>query len=257
MSDLSRMLDEEHVVQGAGATTFAPAIIEAYGAADVDFVWLDFEHKGPSPADSQTLEHLVRAAECADTELLARLPTPDPWLVRKVLDTGVQNVLLSRVETATEVRRAARAMAFTYDDGPGERGVANSRDSDWGDEGYEPTSDTPGLGVMLETAAAVENLESVLSVPGLDFAYLGRYDLAVSLGHPFQTEHPEVDEAVAAIREACEAADTPLGRSVSKPESVASAVEDGWRLLRFGDEINAVRRALTEFTEDLTDSTQD
>lgn len=257
MSDLTRMLDEGAVVQGAGATTFAPAIVETYGSAGMDFVWLDFEHKGPSPADSHTLEHLVRAAEYADTELLVRLPTPEPWLVRKVLDAGVQNVLLSRVETATEVRGAARAMAFTYDDGPGARGVANSRDSDWGYGGYEPGTDDPGLGVMLETAEAVENVEDIVSSPGVDFAYLGSYDLAVSLGHPFQTEHPEVDEAVATIRAACEAAATPLGRSVSKPDSVASAVEDGWRLLRLGDEITAVRRALTEFTEALSDSTQD
>lgn len=257
MSELTRALEEGAVVYGAGATTFSPAIVETYGAAGMEFVWLDFEHKGPSPADSQTLEHLVRATECADTELLVRLPTPDPWLVRKVLDTGVGNLLLPRVETAVEVRQAARAMAFTYDEGPGERGVANSRNSDWGDDGYEPSTGTPGLGVMLETAAAVDNLESILSVPELDFAYLGTHDLAVSLGRPFHTEHSEVRETVDYLQGTCETADVPLGRTVSSPDEVAPAVEDGWRLLRFGDEMSALRRVLSEFSEAVPEPTKD
>lgn len=257
MSDLSRALEAGEVVQGAGATTFAPAVVDVYGDVGMDFVWLDFEHKGPSPADSQTIEHLVRAAECADIELLVRLPMHEPWLVRKVLDTGVGNLLLPRVEAATEVRRAARATAFSYDDGPGERGVANSRDSDWGYGGYEPSPETPGLGVMLETAAAVENLEDILSVPGLDFAYLGTHDLAVSLGHPFDTDHPDVQESVEYIRTGCEAAGVPLGRSVSASDEIASAVEDGWQLLRFADEVSAIRRALTEFAAVVPESTKD
>lgn len=251
MGRLGRRLSEGELVRGVGATTFDPAVVETAGDAGMDFVWLDFEHKGPSPSDSRTLENLVRAAERTETELLVRTPTAEPWLVRRVLDAGVSNLLLPRVESAAEVRRAIHASAFDYDDGPGGRGGAVSFASGWGREGYEPADDSPTVGVMLETAAAVEHLTEILAVPGLDFAYLGPADLSISLGRPFETDHPEVRDAIDAIRTECEAANVPLGRSVSDPEAVPDAVEDGWQLLRYGDEIAALRQRLTEFDSHL------
>lgn len=255
MSELAERLRDGEVVRGMGATTFAPALVEVYGRLGLDFVWLDFEHKGPSPADSHALENLARAADGTGTELLVRLPNADPWLVRKVLDTGVSNLLVPRVETAAEVRRVARAMSFTGEEAAGDgdgnasgdRGVGNSRASGWGDEGYEPGNRSPGLGVMVETAAAVERIDEVISVPALDFVYLGTEDLAVSLGHPFETDHPEVGAAVDAATAACRDAGIPLGRSVGSPAAVSEAVADGWRLLRYGDEMGAVRRIVADF----------
>jgi 2-dehydro-3-deoxyglucarate aldolase len=253
MSELSDRLAAGEIVCGAGASTFAPAVVEVYGALGLDYVWLDLEHKGPSPADSNALERLVRAADVADVELLVRVPTGAPWLVRKVLDTGVSNLLLARVETAAAVRRAARAATVAYDDEPGARGIGVSRASGWGSDGYEPTNDAPGLGVMVETAAAVDAIDDILAVPGLDFAYPGAADLAVSLGHPFEPEDAIVQEALATVTEACRDAGVPQGRSVTAAESVPDLVEDGWQLLRFGDELGAVRRSLARFTDRLPD----
>jgi 2-dehydro-3-deoxyglucarate aldolase len=247
MSRLSELLSGGEVVVGAGATTLAPSVIEVYGALGLDYVWLDLEHKGPSPADSQSLEHLARAADAADVELLARLPTADPWLVRRVLDTGFSNLLLARVETAAEVRRAARATVVSYDGNTGERGVGVSRASDWGTGGYEPENDSPGLGVMVETAAAVDNLEAILTVPGLDFVYPGAEDLAVSLGHPFDAGDAVVQDAITDVVDASHEAGVPLGQTVSGPETVPDVISDGWQLLRFGDELDAVRRTVGAF----------
>ena len=247
MGRLGRRLSDGELVRGVGVTTFDPAVVETAGDAGMDFVWLDFEHKGPSPSDSPTLENLARAAERTETELLVRTPTAEPWLVRRVLDAGVSNLLLPRVTSAAEVRRTTHATAFDYDGSPGGRGGAVSFASGWGREGYEPANDSPTVGVMLETAEAVEHLTEILAVPGLDFAYVGQVDLSISLGHSFETDHPEVREAINAIRTECEAANVPLGRSVSDPEAVPDAVDDGWQLLRYADEIDALRQRLAEF----------
>ena len=247
MGRVGRRLSDDQIVRGVGATTFDPAVVETAGSAGMDFVWLDLEHKGPSPSDSNALENLVRAAERSDTELLVRPPTPEPWLVRKILDAGVSNLLLPRVESADEVRQAIRATEFVYADAPGGRGGAVSFASDWGREGYEPDENSPTVGVMFETAAAVEQLEEILAVPGLAFVYLGPADLSISLGHPFETDHPSVREAVKSIRQGCEEADIPVGRSVAEPEAVADAVDEGWQLLRYVDEIDALRQRLAEF----------
>lgn len=251
MSRLSRKLSRGEIVRGVGASTFAPSVVETAGKARMDYVWLDFEHKGPSAADSRALENLVRAADGVDTELLVRLPTAEPWLVRKVLDTGIQNLLLPRIETATEVREATRASTFEYDGAAGTRGGSISAATAWGQDGYEPTGDTPAVGVMLETAAAVENLEEILAVHGLAFGYLGSADLSVSLGYPFEMDHPAVEDAIATIKDTCETADVPLGRSVSYPQEVVEAVSNGWQLLRYGDDLTALRRRIARFEQHL------
>lgn len=238
-------LERGERVFGARANSFSPALIEVYGDVGLDFVWLDLEHAGPSPADAATLEHLVRAAEVAGVDLLVRVPSSDAPTVGKVLDTGVRNVIVPRVETAAEVRQAVRAGHFSYDDGVGERGLAHARASGWG-----ASVDTAGedetvcVGAMLETRAAVENVEEILAVPGLGFTYFGPGDLARTFGRPGESDHPEVQDALDAAREACLDAGVPAGISATSLDGAERAVAEGHRLVRIGDELSAVRQLL-------------
>lgn len=74
-NSLREALENDEVVYGARASTFSPTVIEVYGTLGVDFVWLDFEHMGPSPYDSRVFEDLTRAADAGGTELFVRLPS--------------------------------------------------------------------------------------------------------------------------------------------------------------------------------------
>ena len=229
------------VAFGARASTLSPAMVEVYGGLDLDFVWLDFEHTGASPLDSIPFEHLARAAEAAGVSLLVRLPSGDPAAVRKVLDTGVRSIVVPRVETAADVRRAVRAARFDHAGEPGDRGVAHGRSTGWGtDIDLDREDDTVLVGAMIETAAAVDNLEDILSVPGLGFCYLGPGDLSVSLGQPMALDHPTVEEAVQTTLTGCSEADVPLGRSVTTTAAAREAIEAGYGLVRLGDEVAAV-----------------
>ncbi|MEF8841114.1 MAG: aldolase/citrate lyase family protein [Haloarculaceae archaeon] len=227
---------------GARSNSFSPDLVEVYGELGLDFVWLDIEHGGPSAEDATGLEHLVRAATVADVDLMVRLPSNDPSVVRKVLDTGVRTVVVPRVETAADVRRAARAAFYTYDGGPGERGVAHARGSSWGADLDTDREDGSVLvGAMIENRTAVENIEEILSVPGVGFAYLGPGDLAVSMGHPGESDHPDVREVTETAREACVDAGVPIGVSVTGIEGAEAALDAGHRIVRLGDEMEAVR----------------
>ena len=234
-------------VFGARANSFSPDLIEVYGGLGLDFAWLDIEHGGPSIDDATTLGHLVRAATVGDIDLMIRLPSNDLAVVRKTLDTGVRTLVVPRVETAADLRRATRAAFYTYDGDPGERGVAHARGSSWGadlDTDHEDASVL--VGTMIENRTAVENIEEVLSVPGVGFAYLGPGDLAVSLGHPGETDHPEVQEAVETAQEACIEAGVPLGVSATSVADAESALDAGHRIVRLGDEMEAVRKLVGE-----------
>jgi 2-keto-3-deoxy-L-rhamnonate aldolase RhmA len=240
-------LEANDVALGARATATSPTLVEVYGSLGFDFVWVDLEHTGPSADDATALEHLVRAANLAGTELLVRIPGREPHTVRKVLDAGVRTVLVPRVETAAEVRAVVRAGRFVYDGGPGDRGAAAGYSSRWGNppDGYPAKEDeTVRIGVMLENETAVENVDDILAVPELGFVFVGPSDLSISLGHPFETTHPDVLDAIETIRAAAIGANVPLGGIRNRVEEAREAIEDGYQILRIGDEVSAVRSIL-------------
>jgi len=247
-NSLRRRIEDGDVVLGARAATFSPTVVELYGELGVDFVWLDFEHTGPSPYDSTVFEGLTRAAELGGTELMVRLPSGDPPLIRKVLDAGVRTILIPRVDDASEVREAVKATRFVSEDGPGERGKASGRSSTWGRaEDYVATEDAEVcLGVMIEKAGAVEDLDEILSVPDLGFAFIGPSDLSVQLGHPHERDHPEVAETVDTIRDACLDAGVPVGCIHHDADAARAAIDEGYQIVRVGGELASAQQVLGE-----------
>ena len=241
---------------GARTVTMTPTMVEVYGRLGYDFVWLDFEHCGGSPYDSDLLEQYTRAADVADVDLLVRLPSGDPHLVRKVLDTGVRTLLIPQVETASDVRTALEAASFTYDGGPGTRGGGIGRANAW-------TADIPAdlrevddritVGCMIETRTAVENVDEILSVPELGFAFVGPSDLSISHGQPYDKSHPEVRDAVETAERACLDADVPLGGVTDSTDDARDKLDAGYRLLRVGDEVSAARSVLGDRLDALRD----
>lgn len=241
-------LEGGSVVFGARAATFSPTVVEVYGELGLDFVWLDFEHTGPSPYDSTVLEDLTRAAEVSGTELLVRIPSSRPPLVRKVLDAGVRNLLVPRVDSADEVREVLEASRFVFDGEPGERGMASGRSRTWGSAtNYAEREDEAVLvGVMIEKTTAVDQLDAILAVPQLGFVFIGPSDLSVQLGHPDDQSHQSVSERVADIRSTCLSSDVAVGAIAHDPSDAVAAVRDGCRLVRIGGDLESAREMLGE-----------
>jgi 2-dehydro-3-deoxyglucarate aldolase len=241
-----RLADDEPAL-GARAETFSPTMVEVYGRLGFDFVWLDFEHGGPSPYDSTAFDALIRAAESAGIELFVRLPSGAPPMIHKALDTGVSTLLIPQVESAAEVREAAEAAHFTYDGEPGARGYGGGRPTGWGadaDGFTESQDETVLVGAMIEHRDAVDAIEDIISVPELGFAFIGANDLSISMGHPRQTDHPEVQEAIATVEDACREAGVPFGAPKHDTDAAAEAIDEGYDVLRVGDEVGAARDAL-------------
>ncbi|WP_135806526.1 HpcH/HpaI aldolase family protein [Halorussus marinus] len=244
---VSHLLDEQGPILGARAATTSPSVVEVYGEMGLDFAWIDLEHAGASPFDSRVLDRLARAADAAEIDLVVRLPSGDPAAVRKVLDTGVKTLLIPRVESADEIRQAIEAARFAYDGRPGSYGAGAGRDSGWGDaSSIDPSAhdEAVSVGCMIETRTAVENLDAIAAVPELGFAFVGPADLSVSIGRPFEKDHPDVRRAIAEIREACLDAGVPLGWVTDDAADAEAAIDRGYRLLRLGDEVASARVVL-------------
>ena len=253
-NEMRETLESGGTVFGARTNWFTPGAVEVFGELDLDFAWLDVEHGGASAADADALEELERAAAAAGVDLLVRLTDGSPERVRKVLDTGIRNVLIPRVDTAADVRRAVEAAHFEYEGAPGARGVAHSRTAAWGlDVDTDREDETVLVGAMIESQAAVENVEDILSVPRLGFAYVGPGDLAVSMDHAGEVDHPDVQDAIRRAREACADAGVPIGYSVTSMEGAERALDDGYRLVRLGDEVSALDQTVGERRRALDD----
>jgi len=244
-------IEDDAVALGLLDNTYSPTVVELCGELGLDFVWLGLEHGGPDPWDAGSIEDLLRAAERTGIEPLVRLPDTDPTLVRKSLDLGVRSLFLPRVETADEVREAVKSARFTYDGEPGDRGLAGPRASRWGlAEDYVATEDEETLvGVTIETVAAVENIDEILDVPELGFVFLGPFDLSVSLGHPGEKDHPDVQEAIETARSAAVEAGVPVGGLGFGMEDVNEKAENGYQILHLGSTTGVLQSAIGEWQD--------
>ncbi len=249
---LQRALEDGGVALGILENTYNPTLVEFYGDLGLDFVWIDLEHAGPSPWDGDRLEDLLRAADVTETELLVRLPEPDPGMIRKALDAGVRSLFVSRIETADEVRQALEASRFEYDGDPGRRGFASPRASRWGTaDDYAGTEDDEiVLGVTIENPTAVDNIDDILAVPELGFVFAGPLDLAVSTGHPGEPTHEDVEQHVDRIREAALEADVPLGGLGFGMDDVNEKAESGYQILNIGSTTGALQGTVQSWLDE-------
>ena len=170
----------------------SPWVIDILGKIDFDFVFIDGEH-GPFGLDQ--LEDLCRTAERYRVTTIARVPDIGSSTILRYLDRGIMGVLGPHIATEADARQLVRACYF----GPlGERSFGANRGTDYNAEipdkaaYYREANEQMLVCALLEDVAVLDNLDAILSVPGIDLYSIGPNDFAQSLGYPGQPDHPEV-----------------------------------------------------------------
>ncbi len=232
---LMELLAAGQVAFGAQLRFGVPAIAELFAMAGFDFVSLDAEHAPQTPVGIQVQLQAVQGTACT---AIVRLGRNDPDEIRLMLDMGAGGVLIPLVRTADEARRAAQACRYAP---LGTRSYGPSRAHQYGfDGGYYPKSQ-PSLACLLiiETAEAVDNIDAILAVEGLDGFVIGPADLSIALGVPLETKHPRVLQATERVLAAARRAGKPAGvvYNPAEPDLMRQQVTQGARLfLASGDE---------------------
>lgn len=217
-----------------------PAVTEILVLAGADVVCLDAEH---AALDIATLEHHVRAAESVGGTVLIRVPEIAAGLSRS-LDTGAAGVVVPRVETAAQAAAAVAAVRFPP---VGARGLGGGRAAAYGlelDDYRRRANNSLLLVVMVETRAALENLEEIADVDGIDVLFAGPLDLASSLGVPVGGEVHEA--AVRRIVDAGLAAGRHVGLLCTDAQEAARYAAIGARLLMVSTDAMALARACSQ-----------
>ena len=173
-----------------GDTGEAMAEMAAY--AGFDYMRIDLEH---TLTDASKLQNLIRIADAADIPTLVRVARMDD--ITAILDFGASGVLVPDISTAAQAREAVRRSKFAP---VGERGMTNiGRVVRYGgsplSEYVARANAETALCVQIESREGLENLDEILSVPGVDIVTTGRQDLSQSLGVPGQSAHPLVNDA--------------------------------------------------------------
>lgn len=180
----------------------SPAVATILGKAGLDWCYLDAEH---GPFDFETLQDLCRAAIAAGMAPIARIADVQYHLIARTLDCGAMGILLPRIESPEIL---AKAVSWTFLPPKGVRGYGLTQHN----VDYEPVSiaqiiehvnANTMLVFQIETQAALERREELLSVPGVDAVMVGPADLSISLGIPGQFENPKLIDAIDKIIESC------------------------------------------------------
>lgn len=174
---------------------------EAVAGSGFDWLLLDTEH---SPGDPLTVLAQLQAVAPYPVSAVVRPASNDAVLIKRLLDFGAQTLLIPYVQNAEEARAAVSAMRYPPDGIRGVSGVTRAtrfgRVADYGRRAHEELC----LLVQIETGEALDQLEAIASVDGVDGVFIGPADLAASLGHVGQPGHPEVkaviEKAIGRIR---------------------------------------------------------
>jgi 4-hydroxy-2-oxoheptanedioate aldolase len=224
-----------------------PSILsaEALASAGWDAITVDMQH---GTADYGDLLALLPVIEKSGAAPLVRVPWLDEGAIMRALDAGAMGIIAPMIETAEDARRLVHACRYPPEGGRS-FGPVRARLA-WGD-GYFARANAEVLPLaMIETKGAVENLDAILSVPGLGGVYIGPADLALSHGFPpgFDREEPEMVALIRSIMTRCRTAGLPCCLHCGAPEYAARMAREGMALLTVGSDarfVEAGARAAT------------
>jgi len=227
----SKLLNKELTI-GSWITLGHPAIAEIMAKAGFDWLTVDMEH---SAITLHQAHHLIQVIELAGCAPLVRVGVNDANLIKRVMDAGAHGVIVPMVNTREEAERAVSAVKYPPF---GNRGVGLARAQGYGAsfETYKEWVEKESVVIVqVEHIDAVNNLEDILSVNGVDAFIIGPYDLSGSLGVPGDFEHPDVVKALKRVQQVAGGMDAVSGFHVIPPELKAldDKIEEGYRFVAF------------------------
>jgi len=224
---------------------FSPGIGPMLDACGLDFVIFDMEH---GRCDINLLAEMVASCRGSNIFPITRVPDAACAPLSRALDVGARGVMVPRVETRQQAEDIVSQLKYAP---MGRRGVALGIAHDLyrpgGPEFFARANEETCVVLMVETEKGFENLDGIVSVPGVDIAWVGHYDLTVSMGIPTQFDHPRCLAAMDALVAACTRHGVAPGFLPATPESAAHWIEKGFRAMSLGTDFGVFLGAMRNF----------
>lgn len=212
---IKQKLKKRELTVGSWITIGSTVVAEIMAKAGYDWLTVDMEH---SAITLDIAQDLIRVVELCGVSPLVRVGENEPNLIKRVMDAGAHGVIVPMVNTRKDAVQAVRSVKYPPE---GFRGVGLARAQKYGAhfEGYRRWNQEHSIVIVqVEHIEAVNNLEEILGVEGVDGFIIGPYDLSGSLGVPGQFDQPDMVEALRRVRDVSEQMNALPGFHVISPD---------------------------------------
>lgn len=221
----------------AGWQSFGhPSITEVFAKTGIDFLGIDLEHSTISQAEAQ---RIIAATQGEGSLSIPRIATHNYEMVKRLLDSGADGIMVPLVNTPQEVREILSWCKYPP---AGRRSFGVSRAQGYGLDYNRYTkswNDSFLFFIQIESVEGVSNIEEILAAGGIDGVMIGPYDISGSLGVPGQLDHPKVRACCKTVITACKKYNISCGTQIVKPDSanIKRAWADGFTFVVLGSDL--------------------
>ncbi|MBL8206796.1 MAG: aldolase [Blastocatellia bacterium] len=232
---VKKALKEGKVVIGATVTAANPDIAATLAGVGFDFLWIEMEH---GPITLETARSMILATRGLKAMPFTRVPVNEPWLAKRVLDIGSLGVIFPFTSTKELAEQAVKACKYPP---LGIRGAGPSMAaSRWGlsvPDYVKFANENAMVIVIIEQKLAIDNIEEIAAVPGIDVLFIGANDLSYSLGVGGNVTAPIVEEAMMKVVAAGKKHNIPVGFPSGNPTEINKRIAQGFRFFQASSDL--------------------
>ncbi len=229
---VKQLLREGKPAVGSWLSLSSPIVAETLAHVGFDWLLVDAEH---SPIDLETIQYAFVAISTTDTVPFVRVAWNDPAIIKRVLDAGAYGVVIPNVNSKEEAKKAVEACKYPPE---GIRGKGYGRADLYAGKDYKEFANREvAVVVQIEHIDAVNAIDEIFSVRGIDAYFIGPGDLATSMGIPVvlgENPDPRYKEAVAKVVASGKKYGIPSGIHVATPEEAFQKMQDGFQFIALG-----------------------
>ncbi len=246
MSFRQKLIDGQ-LLWGTLVSLPAPEITEILADTGFDWLFIDMEHAALDVADVQR----ILQAGGKNIAGIIRLPANDPIWIKKTLDIDPAGIMLPLVNSGDDARNAVKWSKYPPQ---GTRSVGVGRVHRYGaalQQVIETANENTAVVVQVEHIQAVQNIDDIVSVEGVDAVLIGPYDLSASLGIPGKVTDPRVTDAIEKVRLACQKKKMPIGIFTASIPFARECAAKGFTLIAVGTDTLMLVEASRNLLKDL------
>ena len=239
LRSLKKRINEGESVIGSWITLAHPSIVEIMARSGFDWLAIDLEH---SVITIREAEELIRVIDLCGVSPLVRLTSNNPDQIKRVMDAGAHGVIVPMIMSSKDAELAVASVKYPL---TGNRGIGLARAQGYGanfDEYFEWQKENTLVIVQIEHIDAVNNIDSIFSVKGVDGFFIGPNDLSGSMGIPRQLERKEYNDAVNKVKKAGQRHGIISGIHVVEPniEEFDAVIKDGFKFVAYSLDIRVL-----------------
>jgi len=228
-----------------------PEIIEVCKFSGCDFAVIDMEHSALSPP---SLYPLVLAAEARSIDLIVRIPNSDESYLKWVLDLGIRFIQIPHIQCSKDVEKVMDAAYFKP---KGSRGLcrfvrASNFSAIPGSSYIETASEKTHLIFQIEGKKGLDSFADIINVPGLEYIFIGPYDLSQSLGRPGDIWHHEVTSRMHEVLRLSKEKKIKVGTFTDSVQGVKKWAEAGMDIIQYASDLNILMSGIQQIRKELS-----